>query len=326
MTIEIKDNFPEIERLRISVNDVCNLNCLYCHRDGQLTRRNIRMIPKEREGILIELVEYGIHEAKVAAMEPLLNKDTPNFLKFLKTIGIPRTSLTTNGTHILNQGKKLEDSQVDEISISLDTLDNSTFEYLNQGNSQDLKNTLNGLIYLKNSTIPEINLNMTLTKANLGDLEKMVNFSSEMGFDLRVIPLITLMGQPSSIQPNLDELKKIRGYFNTLQRITPEDGKRKAYIDYRAGDIKVTLIDALCPNCETCGKDYALRLTSDGKLKPCLVSENGEIDILTPYRKCNMEEFYEKVQNAILFKKKGLMKYFIPDSKSFNGGFIPQEN
>ena len=318
-------NLSSLKRLRISVNDKCSLNCLYCHRDGQFTPRKEEMSTQEIKKIGSEFLKYGVEEIKLAAMEPLLRKDTPEILGYFKEIGVNKTSITTNGILLKHYLNSLERANIDEVSVSLDTLNLDIFNYINQGNSRDFDRTLEGLEALSKSPIPEKNINMTITKSNIKELEAMVLFSKKNNFDLRVIPLISLQNQRSSIQPSSSDLKEITNYLDTLEKITSDNPTRIAYTEYSCGEIKITLIDSLCPDCDSCGRDYALRLTSDGKLKPCLISEIGEIDILTPYRKKNIIEFNKKIQSAIRFKKKGLMKNFNPSGISFEKGFISPE-
>lgn len=318
-------DFPALKRLRISVNDKCSLNCLYCHRDGQFTPRKEEMSTQEIKNLGSELLKYGVEEIKLAAMEPLLRKDTAEILKYFKEKGVIKTSITTNGILLKKYIPALENAKIDEVSVSLDTLNSNIFYSLNQGNSKSFEQTLKGLEILSKSSIPEKNINMIITKQNFKELEKIVLFSQENKFDLRIIPLISLQNQEQSIQISQKELKYITNYLNTLEKITPENSTRVAYTDYLGKNIKITLIDSLCPDCNSCGRDYALRLTSDGKLKPCLISEIGEIDILTPYREGNTLEFNKRIQSAIIFKKNGLMKNFNPSRASFKKGFIPPE-
>ena len=122
--------FPRIGRLRVSVNQECNLDCLYCHEEGEFTERTDRMNSEEIKALIDILNEYGIDEIKAASKEPLLYRKTPELLAHFKKIGIKKTSLTTNGILLKRYLRKLEDAGLDELSISLDALDQKTFDML----------------------------------------------------------------------------------------------------------------------------------------------------------------------------------------------------
>ncbi len=296
---------PKLGRLRVSVNDQCNLHCLYCHKEGQFTKRN-QIEHEEFKELLEYLSQYDVKEVKFSGGEPLLYSKIDDLIKTAKDLNLGKISITTNGLlleeRLLHEIKR---AGLDELSISLDSVDPKIFSKLSGGTKSQLEEIQHGINLAKKIGIPEINLNMVLTEYNK-DVQSMLNYAFENNLPLRIISFIQLPHPPNNLITDPSETQKLIEELAGERKLSK---KKQAYTIYSIGDQTVTLINGLCPDCNQCGKDYAIRLTSDGKLKPCLVSEIGEIDIVAPLREKNEDELHRRIVDAILFKRKGLMKY-----------------
>ncbi|HRC66817.1 MAG TPA: radical SAM protein [Bacteroidales bacterium] len=126
----------EINYLRISVTDRCNLRCRYC-----MPSEGFRWIPHENIlrfeeiiEIVREAVKLGIHKIRVTGGEPLLRKGIVNLIEMLASIeGVQDLSMTTNGTHLEKFARELKQAGLQRINISLDTVNAERYAYLTGG-------------------------------------------------------------------------------------------------------------------------------------------------------------------------------------------------
>ncbi len=322
----MKCQLPRIERLRVLLNTECNLKCLYCHKEGQYSLRE-RIKFDELKGLLRILMEYGVDEVKFSGGEPLLHPRISELIDYTKNeLRADKVSVTTNGVLLRDKVKRFEAMGLDELSISIDTLNYDTFEKLNCGDKTLLDNAFAGISEASESNIPKVNLNVTLTSLNINEVPRLIDYSKKLNLPIRLISFIDVGKKTSYLQTSLKDL--IINLESSAEYRTGEPLKdNKAYTDYLIKGHKVTFVNGVCPDCEECGRSYALRLTTDGKLKPCLISEKGEIDILTPYRKGDMKEVHHNIEKAVALKKYGLIVFAdIPERFNVNKYFLPPED
>ncbi len=120
----------EIDYMRFSITDRCNLRCKYCMPDGIdcMPRWDVLSL-EEFEAIAIAAASLGIKKIKVTGGEPLARKSCPQLVKMLKNIpGIEKVTLTTNGVQLDRYLDQLLDAGLDAINVSLDTVDPVLYE------------------------------------------------------------------------------------------------------------------------------------------------------------------------------------------------------
>ena len=120
----------EIDYMRFSITDRCNLRCKYCMPDGIdcMPRWDVLSL-EEFEAIAIAAASLGIKKIKVTGGEPLARKSCPQLVKMLKNIpGIEKVTLTTNGVQLDQYLDQLLDAGLDAINVSLDTVDPVLYE------------------------------------------------------------------------------------------------------------------------------------------------------------------------------------------------------
>ena len=122
----MKDRFGRpVKHIRISINDDCNLDCFYCHREGQIDSTK-KMSPVEIEKILMVAKELGISRVKITGGEPLIRKDLPDIIRRASKY-MSDVSLTTNGTLLGPLAEILHEAGLNRVNISLDTLDGNRY-------------------------------------------------------------------------------------------------------------------------------------------------------------------------------------------------------
>ena len=282
MTQMIYDNYgrPTIN-LRISVTQRCNLRCPYCHREGE-TSPSTEMYPSEILQITRIALALGISRVKLTGGEPLLRPDILQIVKGVaKLRGVRDLSMTTNGTLLSSQAKALRKNGLERVNVNIPTLRSKTYRELTGGT---LKDVINGIKAAVNSGLYPVKLNMLVLRGiNEKEIPKMIAFAKHSETILQIIEL-----EPVNVDPSY-----YLRYHYPLNAVEAELGKRALQIKTRQNmqnrriyflpEAKVEVIRPI-ENTEFCSHCTRIRVTSDGKLKPCLMRNDNLVDILTPLR------------------------------------------
>ena len=293
----MKDKFGrEIDYLRISVTDLCDLRCKYCmplNGVKKLSHKDI-LKPEQIYEIVSAFATLGIKKIRITGGEPLVRKGVEDIVRLIKSIpGIEEICLTTNGIKLKEKAKLLRECGVDRLNISLDTLDEKKYRDLTRfGNLSDV---LDGINEAKKVGFKDIKINTVLIGGfNENEINKFIDFASENNFAVRFIELMPI-GESKKFSPKSfisNELIK----NNSRLEFYKNDGVSSLYRIKNSGGF-VGLISPLSNRfCKECNR---IRLTADGKIKPCLHSSE-EIDV----SKCHGEELKEALKNAIEAKPK----------------------
>jgi len=314
--------FPRLGKLRVLTNHACNLSCLYCHKEGVFNHGK-PISHEERKALIGIASEFGIDEIKFSGGEPLLYDGLEDLVAYSKELGIPSTSVTTNGILLDKKARGLKSSGLDELSVSFDTLEEGIFQKLNGGKREDYQKILEGIEMARELGFPRMNLNMALTKYNVGEVENMMKYAQKIGVPLRLISFIEL----GDLQEK-DLSVKSKEVFEALKQRAVSIDSDPNYPAYTKlvmpSEQQVELVDSACFNCDACGQSYALRLTADGKLKPCFISEQGKVDVATPLKEGNNEEVRRRFMQAIAIKKLGLIELFNLGMETYSKEFLPE--
>lgn len=293
----MKDSFNRnINYLRISVTDLCNLRCKYCMplngickktHDDMLSFDEIELIAKE-------FVNLGVDKIRITGGEPLVRNGILDLVeKVGKIKGLKDFAMTTNGILLKKYAKELKLRGLNRVNISIDTLDESKYSHITRGG--DLRKVLDGIEEARKVGLNPIKLNVVLIGGfNDDEIENFVNLTKEEDIDVRFIELMPI-GEASDW--NIDKfisnstvLKKVK----SLIKIENSDKSSPAnYYKLPNGKGKIGLINPItCKFCDNCNR---VRITSEGKLKLCLHS-NDEID-LRPHIK--NEDFGELINDIV---------------------------
>jgi cyclic pyranopterin phosphate synthase len=285
-----------ISYLRVSITDRCNERCGYC-----MPQELQEWLPREEILTFEEMLrliriaaELGVSKVRVTGGEPLTRRDVLNFVRRIPEIsGIKSIGLSTNGTLLareITSGKTmaaaLRDASVQSVNISLDTLDRDAYSQITGRDFHE--HVLRGIDAAISADFDQIKLNTVLMRGrNEDQLIPLVEFAGERDLILRFIEMM-----PVSTIDVLDEnnfisvLEAKRLIESSYGCLIPEAEFRTngpaAYYQIPGRKQRIGFIGAMTNLhfCETCNK---LRLTCDGKLRPCLGSYL-EFDIMKPLR------------------------------------------
>ncbi|MDD5127819.1 MAG: GTP 3',8-cyclase MoaA [Dehalococcoidales bacterium] len=281
------DSFQRpVNYLRISVTDRCNLRCIYCmpedgvplmSHDDILSYEEIYTIARAAAGM-------GIEKVRLTGGEPLVRIGLPVLVEMLAGIpAIDEISLTTNGTLLAEHAAELKAAGLKRINISLDTLKPERFKEITRRGT--LEDTLKGITAAQDAGLEPVKLN-TVVIAGVND-DEIPDFAARTvndGWHVRFIELMPFAGKKSAgsgfvpvsdMRQRLEKLGKLEPVLHTTG-----NGPAKYY---RLPGAKGT-IGFITPVSEHfCYRCNRLRLTADGKLRPCLMSDR-EIDLKTALR------------------------------------------
>ena len=264
----------EIDYLRISVTDRCNLRCVYCMPpDGIETVAQQEVLTFEEMVRLVRiLAELGISRIRLTGGDPLVRKGVANLVKSLANVkGIEEVSLTTNGILLPLHARELKDAGLKRINISLDTLSRGKFRTIT--GSDCLLEVFQGIEEAKKAGFYPLKLNTVVIRGiNDDEIIDFVDFALCKGLTLRFIEFINvtpLWEQKHFI--SAEEVKEICAGKFRMERVNYSDSGPAEYYS-AGGDSILGFIKTDLNNCRICSR---LRLTSTGELKICLYEDRG---------------------------------------------------
>ena len=283
-----------IVSLRITLTNRCNVNCLYCHHDGMVKSRD-EMTSDELYTICKIAKKLGVKKIRLSGGEPLLKKDIVEIVEKIASLDFKDISMTTNGILLEKYAQDLKDAGLDRVNVSLDTLDRKTFEFITK--KDYLEDAKRGIIKAVEVGLYPVKINMVIMKdINQNEIDDMFEFCKEHDIVLQLIELIE--------SENCDDDKFSADYHYKLDDIESEladiadevherkfmQGRKKYYID--GGEIEVVKpVD----NASFCAKCSRLRITPDGKIKPCLLRNDNLVELISYVRNGESEERLEEI-------------------------------
>ena len=273
-------NRPVIN-LRISVTQKCDKHCPYCHREGERKPSTVMAVDEIVHIVRIAL-SLGISRVKLTGGEPLLRKEIVEIVRGITGLeGLTDISLTTNGTHLKGLAKDLKAAGLGRVNVSIPTINSDAYNNLMGG---DLQDAIAGIKAAVDAGLDPVKLNMLVLKSvNDDEIEKMIQFAAQTGAILQMIELEPINLSKAYFEryhTGLDEIEKKLKKLASETIIRKYMQKRRVYILPKG---KVELIRPM-ENTEFCANCTRLRVTSDGKLKPCLMRKDNLVDLLTPMR------------------------------------------
>lgn len=226
----------ELNYLRISVTDRCNLRCTYCMPEEGIRLFNHREILTYNDiaGFTKVAASKGVTKVRITGGEPLVRKGVSALVRMISDIeGITDLSMTTNGTLLKQFALELRAAGLQRVNISLDTIDPVRFKEITRiGNLNDV---FEGITAAKEAGLSPVKINCVIKESREEEeAKKVTEFCIDNKLEIRYIRQMDL----------------VHGHFSVVEGGTGG-------------------------NCSLCNR---LRLTSNGKLKPCLFS-NLEFDI-----------------------------------------------
>ena len=297
----------EIDYIRISITDRCNLRCGYCMPECGVPSVSHDMILRFDE--IVRLVKIfcslGIKNVKITGGEPLVRKGAVGLIKDIKAIdGIEKVSLTTNGILLSENLNALAEAGIEGINISLDTLDRQ--KYMKITGFDGLNTVLKVIDECR--AFPEIKIKInavTLDDYNRDEICTLADFAADMGVTLRFIEMMPLGLGTGFGGYNQDEIMTVlEEAYGPAKTINEEVGSGPAkYYSFEGLKGRIGFISPISHKfCRSCNR---IRLTSEGLLRPCLGSEMGT-DLRKPMRDdASDEELASLICEEIMNKPAG---------------------
>lgn len=295
--LSMKDGFGrEITYLRLSVTELCDLRCRYCMpEDGVCKKRHEDMLTEEE---MIDAVEVaaslGITKLRITGGEPLVKKNILSICRRAAAVpGIREVCLTTNGLRLPELAKPLRDAGVRRVNVSLDTLDREKYAWITRRGR--LEDALAGLRAALDAGFEKVKVNAVLIGGvNDGEIPALAELTRKFPVDVRFIELMPMTDGgdfPASAYLSADAV------LRTLPEAEPagRDGGVARLYRLPGAQGNIGLISPI--SAHFCGACDRIRLTADGKLKPCLHSA-AEYSI----KGLTREEMEERMRAAILAK------------------------
>lgn len=292
------DSFERtIDYLRISVTDRCNLRCAYCMPGG-----NIHWLPQAKilsNAEILQVVEaaaeLGIRKIRLTGGEPLTRPNLVELVRGIKDVpGIRDISLTTNGMLLERQAQAIAEAGLSRVNISLDSLDPAKFQRITHyGN---LERVWNGLLAAEQAGLTPIKINVVVVRGvNDDEILEFARQTIEHAWQVRFIELMPIGNSGdwgAGFPPEPERYFSVQEMMEILSRLDLDvvkspmgSGPARMYrIPGAAGSVGVIspLGEHFCASCNR------IRLTADGKLRPCLLSgaeislhdalrENGDV-------------------------------------------------
>lgn len=274
-----------VRSLRISVTQRCNLACDYCHKEGQLPSGK-EMTPVEIERLVRVAATLGVRKVKITGGEPLMRGDIADIIARISPL-VSEVSLTTNGLNLHEIAPNLKAAGLGRVNVSLHSLDGGIYKRI--CGVDLMQSAVQGIESAVKAGLNPVKVNMVVLKGyNENEIRDMMDFCARAGAILQLIEYETSReGAQRDVFKerfySLDEIEKELETRATSITHNELHRRRQYKIDTNNGQVCVELVRPM-HNTEFCGNCTRIRLSSDGRIKPCLMDKSGEQDVLGPLR------------------------------------------
>jgi cyclic pyranopterin phosphate synthase len=269
--------------LRISITDRCNFRCVYCmpkeifgpdyqflHRDQILTFEEITRLA----GIF---VDHGVRKIRLTGGEPLVRRDLPILVDMLAQIPDLDLTLTTNGALLAKRARALKDAGLKRVTVSLDSLDNTTFKAMNDVDFP-VEKVLEVMDVADSVGLGPIKVNMVVKRSmNQASILPMARYFREKGYILRFIEYMDVGHSNGWRMEEVVPAAEIIKMINAEMPLEPLDPNYQGEVAerwrYKDGSGEIGVVASVTQAfCRTCTR---ARLTAEGKLFTCLFGIKG---------------------------------------------------
>lgn len=304
----------KIDYLRISLTDRCNLRCIYCMpEDGVCSMAHDEILTLEEiEAIVRVAAELGFKHIRLTGGEPLVRKGVVDCVReIIRTPGIERVAMTTNGILLPKMAQDLKDAGLSRVNISLDTLDADQYRFITRRG--DLEGALAGIDAALAVGLNPVKVNAVVVRSLNQDLLAFAKLSLDRPLHVRFIEYMPV-GESSGVDgcgwgpddeiPSEEVVRIVseQAEAEGLGPLKPVRGKTAdgwgpaRYFEFEGAQGTVGVISPMSRHfCSECNR---LRLTADGKLRPCLFSDL-EYDVRTPVRAGDMDGVRQAILEAL---------------------------
>lgn len=274
------DNYGRyVSNLRISLTQRCNFDCFFCHKEGQIDKGR-ELTPLQIEVIAKAAYELGMTKIKLTGGEPLLRPDLLDIISRISKY-TSELSLTTNGYLLKKLASPLKTAGLHRVNVSLHSVQPSTFKRITGINR--VAQVKEGVTAAIDAQLHPVKINMVVLKEiNDTEISQMIDYAAQQGAVLQLIEFQPV--QNNNWTPwrkyHLD-LQDIEGNLanKALHTIERDLHRRKQYTLPRANGIATIEVVRPMHNSKFCQNCHRLRITSDGKIKPCLLRNDNLVPL-----------------------------------------------
>ncbi|HUD71307.1 MAG TPA: GTP 3',8-cyclase MoaA [Dongiaceae bacterium] len=268
--------------LRLSVTDRCNLRCVYCMPESDITwlDRSGILSFEEITRVATVLAGVGVDEIRLTGGEPLLRRDLPVLVRMLASIpGIRDLSITTNGILLAGQAGPLAEAGATRFNVHLDALDRETFR--KAGRRDALPQVLEGIAAVERLGLLPVKVNVVLIRGvNDGEIPAFVEAARNRPWQVRFIEMMPLGDGERFEREALVPGAEVRRRIEAIHPLVPSGRERASapatQFRFADGRGEVAFINSVTePFCADCDR---VRLTADGMIRNCLFAR-GERDL-----------------------------------------------
>lgn len=287
-----------VNSLRVSITQRCNFDCFFCHQEGE-SGPDGEVTPEEIEAIVSVAAELGIGKVKITGGEPLLRGDVVEIVKRIAT-HVNEVSMTTNGYLLAERACELKEAGLDRVNVSFHSGNPEVFcKIIGRDAYSKVKE---GITAAKECGLNPVKLNMVVMKGlNEMEIPRMIEFAKEAGATLQLIEYQPLERGVEDWSNYHYDLKPLEEELEARSsRVVEREMHRRRQYHLTDGGI----VEVVRPmhNSDFCMYCTRLRLTSNGKLKPCLMREDNNVEVVSLLRNGGSREsiiaaFKEAVAN-----------------------------
>lgn len=300
----------DLNYLRLSLTDRCNLRCVYCMPQDDLAfvPGEELLTPAEIERTVRAAVEVGLHKIRLTGGEPTLRADIVEIVERLAHLpGVHELTMTTNGLRLPHLAEPLVRAGLHRVNIHLDSLNETRLPQIMRLNS--LQKAWAGILAAEQAELLPIKLNMVVTRGyNEADVVELSRLTLERDWHIRLIELMPL-GTPAEIAydhyvPTAESMARIETELGPLFPLYGGVvvGEAKLYRLVGARGTIGFISPVSQPYCDSCSR---LRLTADGRIRLCLLTED-ELDFKETLRRGGShQELVDLFKQAVRAKPKG---------------------
>ena len=270
--------------LRISVTDRCNFRCTYCM-PKEIFGRDFAFLPPGQLLSFEEItrlsqiaVGLGVEKIRLTGGEPLLRRDIETLVAQLAAIdGLRDLTLTTNGALLVRKARLLKDAGLDRVTVSLDSLDDSVFQSMNDV-AFPVERVLDGIAAAQEVGLGPIKINMVVKRGvNEDSIVPMAKHFHGTGCILRFIEFMDVGAtngwQLTDVVPASEIVSRINAELPLVLAAPNYPGEVARRFRYAAGGGEIGVITSVTqPFCGGCTR---ARLSAEGKLYTCLFAADG---------------------------------------------------
>ena len=291
-----------IDYLRVSITDRCNLRCSYCmpHEGVDLLQHSDVLSYEEILRIISVSVHLGISKVRLTGGEPLVRRNVCSLIsRIAKIPGVKDLSLTTNGVLLKDMAAALFEAGMRRINVSLDSLNAENYRKIT--GRDHFQDVWEGIAEAESIGFHPIKINVVMMAGvNDHELDDFAKLAIERPYSIRFIEYMPIGRAAASNGHGFFSESQMRARIEAHGRLVPVtpsrfDGPSRRF-RFLSGKGEIGLISGMSRRfCATCNR---LRLTSDGKLRPCLWSDR-EVDVKGPLRDgCSDDDLARLVRQA----------------------------